>query len=97
MYQPHTVRDGVSFSTTPAAIRKPAFRVIDRMQASKPHEQIVGTAVALLAMAEAIGLNAHELIDRASRMMSAVDGPFTGQIRAIRDYAKHEIGREVSL
>lgn len=97
MIQAHTVRDGVVFSLSAAALRKPAFAVINRIQSRTPSEQIAATAVALVAMSEAVGLDPHDLVSRGRRMMSDVDGLFTAEIGAIKAYAAAEIGREVSV
>lgn len=89
----HTIRDQISFLCSPAKVRVPAFQVINRLDGQAPGEQLMGAAVAIVAMAEAVGLNPQELITRAKRCMSEVDGPYTTHIRAIRDYAANEILR----
>lgn len=86
------IRDQVVFAS-PAALRVPAFRVIDRTDGLPPGEQLLGTALAVVAMCEAIGMNPHELIVVARNAMADVEGPFTYHLQAIRDYAKHEIKR----
>lgn len=97
MYKPHTIRDQVAFSTSAEKIRKPAFEVINRIQGRTPGEQVVGTAVALVAICEAVGLEVHEIIHGAERIISDVDGPYSPEIRAIKEYAKNEIARGVKL
>ena len=97
MFQPNTVRDQVRFNTTVASIRQPAFEVINRMQRHTPGTQLTATAVALTVMAEAVGLDPHDLITRAKRMAGPADTPFSPEIGAIREYASNEIGRGVSI
>lgn len=86
------IRDQIVFAS-PAALRVPAFRVIDRTDGFTPGQQLMGTALALVAMCEAIQLDPHELIGMARNAMADVEGPFTYHLQAIRDYAKHEIKR----
>lgn len=86
------IRDQITFATPPD-LRVPAYRVIDRTDGFSPGQQLMGTALALVAMSEAVGLNPHELIVFAQNAMADVEGPFTYHIQAIRDYAKHEIKR----
>ena len=86
------IRDQITFATPPD-LRAPAYRVIDRTDGFSPGQQLMGTALALVAMSEAVGLNPHELIVFAQNAMADVEGPFTYHIQAIRDYAKHEIKR----
>lgn len=90
----HTVRDQVSFACNPARFRIPAFQVINRLDGEyTPGEQLLGAAIAVVAMAEAVGIAPHELITRAITAMKQVDGPHTYHIRAIREYAAGEILR----
>lgn len=86
------IRDQIVFASPPA-LRVPAFRVIDRTDGFTPGQQLLGTALALVAMSEAIGMNPHDLIVVARNAMADVEGPFTYHLQAIRDYAKHEIKR----
>jgi hypothetical protein len=92
-YSAHTVRDELTFFSNPALVRKPAFNVIDRMDGVTPGAALLGTAVALVAQCEAIGLSPHELIQRAGNVMNHADGAFTYHVKAIRDYARNEILR----
>lgn len=92
-YADHTVRDQLSFLSDPGRIRKPAYVVIDRIDGYLPGEQMLGTAVALVAMCNAINLPLHELIQRAQNVMAHADGPYAYHVKAIRDFAKNEITR----
>lgn len=93
-YLPHTIRDQVAFFNNPARLRKPAFMVINRVQDFVPGEQILGTAVALIAMCETLNLPLQDVLTKAVRVLSDVDGPYTEQIKAIRDYARNELTGE---
>lgn len=89
----HSIRDQISFLCSPAKVRVPAFQVINRLDGQAPGSQLMGAAVAVVAMAEAVGINPHDLITRANKCMSEVDGPYTTHIKAIREYAAGEIMR----
>ena len=93
MLEPHNVADRIGY-VSPPAIQPAAFRVIDRLQRMDPTVQIVATAVALVAMSEAIGLNLRDVINTAENVLRDSEGPFTTHIQAIREYAKHEILRK---
>ena len=92
-YARHTVRDQLTFFSNPALVRKPAFTVIDRMDGFTPGASLLGTAVALIAQCEAIGLPVQDLIQRGQNIMGHADGAFTYHVKAIRDYARNEILR----
>jgi hypothetical protein len=89
----YTIRDQISFLANAASIRVPAFCVIDRLgvRQQTPGEHLLGTAVALVAMAQACHLSPQELIMRAERVLVDVEGPFTHHAQAIREYAKQEL------
>lgn len=80
-------------SISPPAIRAPAFKVIERIQGLDPAVQITASAVAVCAMAEAIGLPMRELIRVAENTLRDSEGPYTEHIQAIREYAKGELLR----
>lgn len=92
MQSPQSVADRVGW-ISPAAIRAPAFAVLDRLQKLDPAVQITATAVALLAMSEAVGKPFREVIEIAERTLADSEGPYTEHIQAIRMYAHHEILR----
>jgi hypothetical protein len=89
----HTVRDQLSLLSDPGRVRKPAYAVIDRVDGYSAGEQLLGTAVALIAMSQAINVPVHELMQRAMNVIGHADGAFTYHVKAIRDYAKNEILR----
>lgn len=78
---------------TPAQVRAPAFHVITRLQELDPSIQITATAVALCAMAEAVGLRMRDVISVAENTLRDCEGPYTEHVQAIRDYAAGEILR----
>lgn len=88
----HTVNDRISWFTDLPALRRGAFSVIDTMQTIDNRAvQYLGPIVASVAMAETLGRDVHEDIQRVRRMMSDLQGPFSEEIRAIRDYASGEL------
>lgn len=93
MIEPHTTRDGISLLSNPALLRAPAFTIIHRMQHIRPEHQTLGTAVALVAITETLGLDLSDLIGTAKRVLADTDGPYTAHIQAIRDFAANEMRR----
>lgn len=75
------------------ALRAAVFSVLNRMQDAKPSIQLLATAVALRAMAESLNLDLSDLMQQASNVLRAADGPFGTHIQAIRDYAAGELRR----
>jgi hypothetical protein len=71
----------------------PAFKVIDRVQNFTPGEQMLGTAVALVAMCESANISLNDVIQQARNVMAHAEGPFTHHIQAVRDYAAQEVAR----
>lgn len=86
------LRDRLAGSAEPERLRQAAYRVITRTQ-DDPAVQIRGVALALAAIADATGLDMRELIRTSERMLHDIDSPFSAQMKALREYAKHEIGR----
>jgi len=93
MFQPHTIRDRLSFAgINPARLRNVTYKLISRVQ-DDPDIQIRATALALYTMCQAAGVDIRTLLANTDRLMNDLDGPFSGEIRAMREYTKHEIGR----
>lgn len=92
-FRPHVVRDQLSFLCSPARLRKPAFAVISRVQNFTPGEQLLGTAVALVAMCESANISLDDAITRARNVMRDTEAAHTSHVQAIRDYAANEIAR----
>lgn len=87
-----TINDRISWFTDLASLRTGAFRVIDAMQteSNKP-VQYLAPVVTAVAMAETLGRDVHEDVARVRRMMADINGPFSEQINAIKDYTKGEL------
>lgn len=92
-YYQDQLADMVTGINNAGRLRVPAFAVIDRIQNYSPGEQVLGAAVALVAMAEAARIDLPRLMSMAHNVMADIEGPFTYHIQAIRDYAKHELTR----
>ena len=93
-FKAHTVRDQLRFLANPARLRVPAFRVIERVQDHTPGEQVLATAVALIAMCQSANISLHDVLTTAGNVLADVEGPFTTHLQAVRDYAAGEIARE---
>lgn len=92
-YRPHVIADQLSFLCNPARLRQPAFSVISRVQNFTPGEQLLGAAVALVAMCESANINLGDVIARARNVMADTEAAHTSHVQAIRDYAANEIMR----
>ncbi len=87
------IAERARWSSEVAALREPAFRVIHRMEGVEPHLQFNAVMLAARALAEALGLDPHEEIVKAGRMMADAEGPHTTHVQAIRDFARGELAR----
>lgn len=90
MPSPGTARDQLGCPDL-IALRRLAVRVVDKVEGERASDQLNATAVALVAMAEAVGVDPFDVLVIAKRVMGAAEGPFTHQIQAIRDYARAEL------
>lgn len=92
LLQPRHINDKISFFSDLPSLRVGAFGTLDAMQ-RVPNKavQYLGPIVATVAMAEALGRDPHEDIGRVRRMMGTLEGPFTAEVQAIREYAKGEL------
>jgi hypothetical protein len=75
------------------ACRSLAIHSINHVQGESPANQLTATALAVVAMSEAAGIEPYDVIAVAKRVMRDAEGPFTHQIQAIRDYARDELRR----
>ena len=73
--------------------RSLAVAQINHVQHASPANQLCATAIALVAMSEAAGLNPYDVVAVARRAMNDAEGPFTHQVQAIRDYAASQLRR----
>lgn len=85
------IRDGVSFRSSLAPLKDPAFRVISALQDVEGSVQIDALALTLTIMANAVGLDPHQLIVRANRQIADADTVRNPHLEAIRDYAAGEL------
>jgi hypothetical protein len=92
-YRPHTVRDQLRFLANPARLRVPAHNVLTRIQDHTPGEQLLGTALALMAMCETANVNLFDVLQITANVMQDAEAPFTSHIQAVRDYAAGELLR----
>jgi hypothetical protein len=87
----HTIRDRIAFSTAAAQLRHPSFAIVDQLQFHPPEVQLDALFVTAVAMATVVGLDPHEMVSRARRLLPAAEGPFTDHLQAVKDYAKGEL------
>lgn len=76
-----------------ANLREIAFGLICRLDQVAPSDQIKAMFIASVIMAEEVGLNPYEEVDRAKRIIPYADGEYTHHLKALRDYAKNELNR----
>lgn len=89
----HVISERARHSSDVAALRQPAFAVINRMDGLEPHLQFNALMLAAVVACEALNLDPHEEVERARRKVSAAEGPHTMHVQAIRDYARGELAR----
>lgn len=89
----HTIRDRIAFSANAARLREPSFSIVDQLQFYPPEVQLDALFTTAVAMSTTIGLDPHEMVVRARRILPDAEGPFTEQLQAARDYAKGELRR----
>ncbi len=92
-FKPHVVRDQLRFVCNPARVRRPAFNVLSRIQDFTPGEQLLGTAVALIAMCESANISLHDVITNGRNILADAEAAHTSHVQAIRDFAANEIAR----
>ena len=84
----HAIRQRISAAVSAAKYRQPAFAVVDQLQFYPPEVQLDALFLTAVSMSTILGLDPHEMVTRARRMIPDVDGPFSAQIAALNDYAK---------
>lgn len=89
----HSIRDRLRFANSAAELRVPAFNILDSLQHNHPAVQMDALFLLAVAMADALGLDSHEMVTRAKRILPEAEGPFTDHLQAARDYAKGELKR----
>lgn len=93
MFSTQSLRDQIALQSRPALLRQPAFAVINALQRTKarPGEQVLGAAVALVAMCQSANVPLDDLIRKALSIMGDVEGPFTAHLQSVRNYAANEL------
>ncbi|MFN3573654.1 MAG: hypothetical protein ACK4TR_09015 [Phenylobacterium sp.] len=89
--QLYTLQDRIRHASTVAELREPAFRLAHRMQDIEPAAQYRALMLAAVVATQALGLDPHDEIERARRMVSHAEGPFTAHVQALRDYVRGEL------
>jgi hypothetical protein len=84
--------DKITHIREPLKLRSSAFKIIDRGQ-MYPEYQIMGTAIALVAMCDATGIDMRRLIETTERVKRDIDGPFQVVFAGIEAYARNELER----
>ena len=88
-----SIADRAVTDSTVAVLREPAFELLSRIQDINPSDQVRALFLAATVIADTIGMDPHDAINRARRMMSDADGPHTVHIAALKDYADGELCR----
>jgi hypothetical protein len=87
---PHTVRDGIAFSSSIPRLQVPAFTVLSALEAYDPALRLEAMALTIALMCQTNNLDAHELIARARRQIADAERVRSPHIEAIRDFAAGE-------
>lgn len=90
--EPRQVRDQLGMPRI-GDCRSLAIQQVNHVQQARPVDQMVATALALVAMSEACELNPHDVVAVARNAMADAESPFTHQLQALRDYARTELRR----
>jgi hypothetical protein len=88
----HSIRDAIAFASNARSVQPGSFRVLDALQRHPPAEQMDILFVTATAMADSLGLDAHEMVTRAKRILGDTEG-YHQNLAAARDYAKGELRR----
>ena len=88
-----SISDRVRTESTVAVLREPAFVLLARIQDLNPSDQVRALFLTACVVADAVGLDAHEEIERGYRIMRPAEGPHTVHVQAIRAYAEGELRR----
>lgn len=87
----HTIRDAIAFAYKATdQLRHAAFAILDALQFVPPGIQLDALFAMAVAMANSLGLDPHEMVVRAKRLIPDIDA-FNDQLNAARDYAHGEL------
>lgn len=84
---PHTIRDRVAFSSRSVSLKEPTFQVIHALQHLEPDVQVEALFLAATILSTSIGLDPHDLIVRARRILTDTEVFPNAHLDAVRDYA----------
>lgn len=87
---PAAIRLAMAAASSARPIREAAFMVINGVQRVPASQQIEAVFAAAVIMANATGLDAHELVSRAKRQIPDLEFSESA-IGAISDYVKGEL------
>lgn len=88
-----TIRLNLASASAPEPIRHAAFAVLDALQRHRPETQLDALFAAAVAMSQSLGLDPHDMVVRAKRVLPDLEGAYTNHLQAVRDYAKGELAR----
>lgn len=88
-----SIGDRVRTDSTVALLREPAFALLSRIQDANPSDQVRALFLVAAVISDAIGIDGHDALNSAKRMLSTAEGPHTVHVQAIRDYADGELRR----
>lgn len=87
---PASLRFALAASHVADEVRDPAFGVIFSLQQVPAHQQIEAVFAAAVILANAVGLDPHDLVTRARRQVRDLEA-VESAVSAISDYAKGEL------
>lgn len=83
--------DSIRWFSNAALLRPTVVRTISANQDQPPATQVLGTAAALVALCEGVGIDPHHVVSQINRAKSNVDSPFNSTWRGMVEYAKGEL------
>lgn len=83
--------DQLTMFSDAGALRGPVYRLTDAIQDFKPAEQLLSLVVALELLCATTGIPKDKVLTIGHNITHDVDGPFSHQIAALKDYAKGEL------
>jgi hypothetical protein len=88
-----TIRLNLAAASAPEPIRHGSFAVLDALQRYRPETQLDALFATAVAMSQSLGLDPHDMVVRARRVLPDLEAAYTNHLQAIRDYAKGELTR----
>lgn len=90
-FNPETVKFSLNWFHDLPSLRGPMVNLVSANQQMPPHEQILTLAMTFTCLAEAIGMDPHEVVAGIQRQKDVIDAPFASQWKAMTEYAKGEL------